>query len=96
MSKHRSRWQSQQWRAELAASSQDSLEDELFDAIVSAAALTARAGGQVKEVKRVQLLDSSNGATCCGCSITRKLSRNSIAAFGKCGSRTKMALAHHE
>lgn len=57
MSKHRSRWQSQQWRAELAAAFHESREDELFDAIVSAAALMARADGRVEEVERAQLLD---------------------------------------
>jgi tellurite resistance protein len=57
MSKHQSRWRSQQWRAELAAASHESREDELFDAIISAAALTARADGRVQDVERAQLLD---------------------------------------
>jgi tellurite resistance protein len=57
MSKHRSKWRSQQWRAELAAAYQESHEDELFDLLVSAAALTARADGRVEEVERAQLLD---------------------------------------
>lgn len=57
MSKHRSKWRSQQWRAELAAAYQESREDDLFDLLVSAAALTARADGRVEEVERVQLLD---------------------------------------
>jgi tellurite resistance protein len=57
MSKHRSRWRSQQWRAELAAAYQESREDELLDLLVSAAALTARADGRVEEVERAQLLD---------------------------------------
>jgi tellurite resistance protein len=57
MSKHSSRWRSQQWRAELAAASHESREDALFDAIVSAAALTARVDGYVQEVERAQFLD---------------------------------------
>ena len=57
MSIHKSRWQSQQWRAELAATSQESREDDLFDAIVSAAALTARVDGHVQDVERAQFLD---------------------------------------
>ncbi|MCW2275660.1 hypothetical protein GJ654_12610 [Rhodoblastus acidophilus] len=57
MSKHRSRWRSQQWRAELTAAYQENREDELLDLIVAAAALTARADGRVEEVERAQLLD---------------------------------------
>lgn len=57
MSKHRSRWRSQHWRAELAAAYQENREDELLDLLVSAAALTARADGRVAEVERDQLLD---------------------------------------
>lgn len=57
MSKHRSRWRSQEWRTELAAASHESREDELFDVLVSAAALTARADGRVQDVERTQFLD---------------------------------------
>jgi tellurite resistance protein len=43
--------------AQLVAAYLDFREDELFDAIVSVAALVARADGWVQEVERRQLLD---------------------------------------
>lgn len=45
------------WRAQLAAEYRENREDELFEAVVSAAALIAGADGEVKDVERFQLLD---------------------------------------
>jgi tellurite resistance protein len=60
MTPAKSKWRPQDWRAERAeraAVSPESREDDVFDAVVSAAALTARADGVVREVERLTLLD---------------------------------------
>ena len=57
MSHDRTRWRPQDWRADSAAASPQSPEDEVFDAVLSAAALTARADAAVLDVERETLLD---------------------------------------
>jgi len=57
MSKQRANQRSHARQAEIAAAYQENHEDELLDAIVSAAALIARADGWVQDVERGQLLD---------------------------------------
>ncbi len=57
MSKQRAngRWHARQ--AEISAAYREYREDEVLDAVVSAAALVARADGWVQDVERSQLLD---------------------------------------
>jgi tellurium resistance protein TerD len=57
MPKRNSRTRSKPMRAEIIAASMDDREDELLDAVVTAAALVARADGWVQPVEREQLLD---------------------------------------
>ncbi|PPQ35659.1 TerB family tellurite resistance protein [Rhodoblastus acidophilus] len=57
MSKYYAPRRSQHLRAELTAEIQENHEDDLFDAIIAAAALMARADGRVLEVERDHLLE---------------------------------------
>jgi len=57
MSKQRAKGQWRAQRAEIVAAFLELREDEILDAVVSAAAVVARADGWVQEVERNQMLD---------------------------------------
>ena len=57
MSKHRTGWRPRVRRSRFVAAFLEPRDDELLDAVVSAAALVARADGWVQEIERAQLHD---------------------------------------